>query len=60
MILDLFLFSIASLWLSIGVSYRGYMSRLIDLEVPQTDEHDHDYIEELGDDLLGAKSHQTS
>ena len=36
------------------------MSRLIDLEEPQNEEHDPDYIEELGDDLLGATSHPTS
>ena len=37
-----------------------YMSRLIDLEEPQTEENDPDYTEELGDDLPGATSHLTS
>ena len=36
------------------------MSRLTDPEEPQTEEHDPDYIEELGDDLLGATSYPTS
>ena len=36
------------------------MSRLIDPEEPQTEEHDPDYTEELGDDLLGAMSYPTS
>ena len=36
------------------------MSRLIDLEEPQTKEHDPDYTEELGYDLPGAMSHPTS
>jgi hypothetical protein len=36
------------------------MSRLIDLEEPQTEEYDPDYTKELGDDLPGATSHPTS
>ena len=36
------------------------MSRLTDPEEPQTEEHDPDYTEELGDDLPGATSHPTS
>ena len=36
------------------------MSHFTDLEEPQTEEHDPDYIEELGDDLPGATSHPTS
>ena len=36
------------------------MSRLTDPEEPQTDEHDPDYTEELGDDLPSATSHPTS
>ena len=56
----IFWVSIASLWSSIGVAYRGYMSRLTDSEEPQAEEHDPNYTEELGDDLLGATSHPTS
>ena len=56
----IFEFSIASFLLSIGVTYRGYMSRLIDPEEPQAEEHDLDYTEELGDDLPGATSHPAS
>ena len=57
----IFQFSIASLWSSIEVAYRGYMSRLVDQEEPQTEEHDYDYKEELGDNLpIGATSHPTS
>ena len=34
---------------------------LIDLEDPQTEEYDPNYIEELGDDFpIGAMSHPTS
>ena len=36
------------------------MSRLIDLEEPQIEEHDSDYTKELRDDLSGATSHPTS
>ena len=36
------------------------MSHLTDPKEPQTEEHGPDYIEELGDDLLGATSHPTS
>ena len=34
------------------------MSRLVDSEEPQTEEHDPDYIKELRDDLPDATSHQ--
>ena len=37
------------------------MSHLIDPEEPQTEEHDYDYKEELGDNLpVGVTSHPTS
>ena len=50
----IFWISIASLWTSIGVVYRDYMSRLTVLKEPQLDEEDYDYSEELGDDLTAG------
>ena len=57
----IFQISIASLWLSIGVAYRGYMSHITALEELEPKEDDYDYMEELGDDQsTGATSHPTS
>ena len=57
----IFWFSIASLWTSIGVTYRDYMSRLTALEEQDFEEDDYEYMEELRDDqAAGATSHPTS
>jgi hypothetical protein len=55
-ILDFYCFFVPS----IGVTYRGYMSRLTEPEEPPTEEYDPNYTEDLRDDLPGATSHLTS
>jgi hypothetical protein len=53
----IFWFLVASLCTSIGAADATVCHDFTDPEEPPTEEFDPDYIDDLGDDLLGATPH---